>query len=126
MLCSLFLSFFLSCKSKSLHKIEEENKIIFKEREVVKEIYNQKKTLLLILKHNADGNLPITFHYKVIDVKTKKEKKEGVFIGSKIEWQDNTSLKCFAHVGMIRKEDYNFSEKTKKKPSTNYTIIEIK
>ena len=105
-----------------MNKEEQENKITFQSKDVTKELYNQDKTLLLILKYKADGNLPTTFNYKVIDVKTKEKKKEGVFIGSKIEWQDNTSLKCFVHKGIIQKEDLLDSEKNN---SNNYIIIEI-
>lgn len=47
----------------------------------------------------------IIYAYKVIDVKSKKELKEGVFTGEKIEWLDNSTLRCTKHVGMIKKDD---------------------
>jgi hypothetical protein len=37
---------------------EDTNKITFLSKDVVKEIYNQDKTLLLILKYKFDGNIP--------------------------------------------------------------------
>jgi hypothetical protein len=104
---------------------EDTNKITFLSKDVVKEIYNQDKTLLLILKYKVDGNLPTTFNYKVIDVKTKEEKKEGIFIGSKIEWQDNKSLKCTKHIGMVKKDDENLLTGEKTETTKNYIVITI-
>jgi hypothetical protein len=85
--------------------MEQKNKITFEQKEVVKEIHNKDKTLLLILKYKADGNLPVTYSYKVIETKNKKIKKEGVFIGSKVEWLDSNRLKCIEHVGIIKKDE---------------------
>ncbi|WP_288955148.1 hypothetical protein [uncultured Polaribacter sp.] len=99
-----------------MKKPEEENKITFSEKNVVKEIYNAKKSMLLVLNYKSGMNQPITFNYKVLDLPSKEIIKTGVFIGNKIEWLDNTSLKCYEHTGMIQKED---------KSLDNYKIIKI-
>jgi hypothetical protein len=120
----LFSCFIFSCKIKPVEKKAVEDKITIKTKDSTKEIYNQDKTLILILSHKFDGNIPTTFNYKVIDAKTKETKKEGVFTGSNIQWQDNKSLKCIKHIGMVQKGNENpLIEKNKK--STNYIIIEI-
>ena len=111
----LFLCLFFNCKSKSVEKPKEENNITFSEKNVVKEIYNAKKSLLLILNFKSSMEQPTTFNYKVVDVSSKKTIKEGVFVGTKIEWLDNTTLKCFTYRGTIQKEE----------DSNNYTIIKI-
>ena len=105
---SLFLLFsclIFNCKSKPVQNMEQKNKITFEQKEVVKEIHNQDKSLLLILKYKIDGNLPITFNYKVIEAKNKKIIKEGVFIGSKVEWLDSNRLKCIEHFGIIKNSE---------------------
>ncbi len=112
----LFSCLFFNCKSKTVKKPEEENKITFSEKNVVKEIYNAKKSMLLVLNYKSGMNQPITFNYKVLDLPSKEIIKTGVFIGNKIEWLDNTSLKCYEHTGMIQKED---------KSLDNYKIIKI-
>ncbi|PQJ68983.1 hypothetical protein [Polaribacter butkevichii] len=79
--------------------------ITFESHKIVKEIYNQNKSKLLILKY-VEGKSPvITFNYQVIDVKTKRELKKGVFTGEKMEWLDESSLKCTPYIGIIEKEN---------------------
>lgn len=66
--------------------------------------YNENKTKILILNYTVNKSPVITFNYQVIDAKTKKEIKKGVFIGQKIEWLDNLTLKGTPHIGMIQKQ----------------------
>ncbi|MEO9571090.1 MAG: hypothetical protein ABJH82_09605 [Polaribacter sp.] len=103
---------------------EEEKLVTFQEEKVIKKVYNQEKTLLLVLEYKVDGNLPTIFKYKVIDVKTKEVKKEGIFVGVKIEWYDNESLRCFVHKGIIEKTDNDLSKE--KEVRNDYIIIKIK
>jgi hypothetical protein len=120
----IVLSTFINCRSKKIDK--KEAVITFQIKENIKETYNKNKTLLLILRSKADGNLPITFNYKVVDSKMKKVLKKGIFVGEKMEWLDAKRLKCTKHVGMIQKEDDQIlSQETKKKTATNYNIIDI-
>lgn len=111
--------FILNCKSI----MKKENNITFQLKETTEKLYNNDKTLLLILTYKIDGNLPITFNYKVIDVKTKIEKKAGVFTGTKIVWQDNLSLKCTKYIGMVENENEDPLKQIKK--TKNYIIINL-
>ncbi|PQJ77363.1 hypothetical protein [Polaribacter glomeratus] len=119
------VSFIFNCKSKDLKNPKEETKINVEVTDTTKEIYNENKSLLLILNYNIDGNLPTTFYYTVVDVKTKTQKKEGVFIGTKIEWLDMTSLKCFNYIGMIEKEPDEFSGTSDNNSNNDFIIIKI-
>ena len=107
---------FFGCKSKPVVK-KDESKITFQEKGITKEIYNEDKTLLLILTYKDDFNIPKTFNYKVIDSKKNETKKEGVFIGSRIVWYDKNSLQCFEHQGIVEKEEDS---------PQGFTIIKIK
>jgi hypothetical protein len=119
----IVLSSFINCKSK---KIDTKEEITFQEKQTVDEKYNQDKSKLLILSYVFNRNPVITFNYRVIDTKTKKVLKKGVFVGEKIEWLDATTLKCTKHVGMIQKEeDHRLSPEKEKKTAMNYIIINI-
>ncbi len=123
----LISSLFFFCKSNQVNKNNSKKKdeiITFNDHKVVKEIYNQNKSKLLILNYVTTKNPVITFNYQVLDVKTKKELKKGVFIGEKMEWLDESSLKCTPYIGMIEKEnDVIIEENTPKKK--RYTTIKI-
>lgn len=114
-----------NCKSKDLKNTKEETKTTFLAKNTSEEIYNPNKSLLLILNYNIDGNLPTTFNYEVMDVKTKIQKKKGVFVGTKMQWLDNTSLKCHLYVGMIQQEPDEYSETNDDNSTKDYTIIKI-
>ncbi|WP_158840199.1 hypothetical protein [Polaribacter sp. L3A8] len=104
----LISSLFFFCKSNQVNKNNSKNNdeiITFESHKIVKEIYNKNKSKLLILNY-VEGNSPVvTFNYQVIDVKTKKELKKGVFTGEKMEWLDESSLKGTPYVGIIEKEN---------------------
>ena len=119
----IVLSSFINCKSK---KIEKKEEIIFQEKQTVDEKYNQDKSKLLMLSYVTHKSPVISYNFKVVDSKTKKVLKKGVFVGEKIEWLDATTLKCTKHVGMIQKEDDQIlSPETKNKIIINYSIINI-
>jgi hypothetical protein len=118
---------FFFCKTANVDKktTKTETVISFEKKEITKELYNQEKSLLLILEYSTAKSPIITFHYKVTDVNTKEELKKGTFIGTNIEWDSNTALKCTHHVGMVQKDDPK-ELLSGKKPQKNHTIIKIK
>jgi len=114
-----------SCKTNNVqNKISRENVLLTGKKEI--EIYNQEKSKILILKYISNNNPVINFNYQVIDAKTKKELKKGIFIGKKIEWLDNSTLKATPYVGMIRQENNLILDDKKKEVSQPFTIIKIK
>lgn len=118
------LSFF--CKTSNMNHKNQQKKenITLGSKEKTTEVYNENKSKILILNYTTDKSPVITFKYQVIDVKTAKELKKGVFIGEKIEWLDNTTLKCTPHIGMIQKQN-NIILKDNTTKNTQYTIIKI-
>ena len=126
-LFSLLLFGLLSCKSINLDakKQIKETVISFKQKEITREVYNQDKSMLLILKYTTLKSWPITFNYLVKDVRTSKELKKGTFSGEKIEWFNTLSLKCYHHIGMVKKDNNQelLNEMSKQK---TYSIIKIK
>lgn len=112
-------SVFILCKTK---KVKDE--ITFTSKEKTAEIHSEDKSKILILNYVLDKNPVITFNYQVIEAKTKEELLKGVFVGEKIEWLDNTSLKCKHHVGMIQKDNDQILEENKN-DGAQYTIIKI-
>ncbi|WP_166383603.1 hypothetical protein [Polaribacter sp. 11A2H] len=98
--------------------------ITFQDKEITDKVYNQDKSKVLMLQYTSTKNPVITFKYQVVDVKTNKELKKGVFTGEKMEWLDNTTLKCTPHIGMVQKQSDEVlleSVPTKKK----YIFIKI-
>ncbi|MCG1034927.1 hypothetical protein [Polaribacter sargassicola] len=121
----LFISFF-SCKTNKVHsKNKTDNKEIISEKnEKELKVYNEEKSKILILKFTINKSPIVTYNYQVIDVKTQKELKKGVFVGAKLEWLDNNTLKGTPHVGMIQKEnDEILDENLNTKPK--YITIKI-
>lgn len=112
-------SVFILCKTK---KVKDE--ITFTSKEKTDEIHSEDKSKILILNYVLDKNPVITFNYQVIEAKTKEELLKGVFVGEKIEWLDNTSLKCKHYVGMIQKDNDQILEENKN-DGAQYTIIKI-
>lgn len=119
-------SLLLFCKSKKVNddKMNDKDKITITSKENTTKIYSEDKSKILILNFTTNTNPIITYNYKVIDAKTKLELKKGVFVGEKIEWLDNTSLKCTPHIGMIEKESNQVLEGNKS-DNTQYIIIKI-
>jgi hypothetical protein len=97
---------------------KNENPIIVNSKQITKEILSPDKSKELILSYVQDINPRITFNYRVLDVKTNKEIYKGTFIGLKLEWYDNSSLKGYLYQGMETNDE-------DKKSSKNYNIIKI-
>ncbi|MGB0880575.1 MAG: hypothetical protein ACPGTO_08420 [Polaribacter sp.] len=123
---SLISSLFFFCKTNNVHHKGQENKeiITFESKEKTTVIYNENKSKILILNYTTNKSPVITFKYQVVDATTKEELKKGVFIGEKIEWLDNTTLKCTPHIGMIQKQDDVILKDSTTK-NTQYIIIKI-
>lgn len=102
----LVSSLFFFCKSNNVNKQNTKNNqiITFQDKEITDKIYNQDKSKVLILQYTSTKSPVITFKYQVVDVKTNKELKKGVFTGEKMEWLDKNTLKCKPYTGMIKKE----------------------
>ncbi len=122
----LVSSLFFFCKSNNVSKQNTKNNqiITFQDKEITDKVYNQDKSKVLMLQYTSTKNPVITFKYQVVDVKTNKELKKGIFTGEKMEWLDNTTLKCTPHIGMVQKQSDEVlleSVPTKKK----YIFIKI-
>jgi hypothetical protein len=102
----LVSSLFFFCKSNNVSKQNTKNNqiITFQDKEITDKVYNQDKSKVLILQYTSTKNPAITFDYQVVDVETNKELKKGIFTGEKMEWLDNTTLKCTPHIGMVQKQ----------------------
>jgi len=102
----------------------DKKEVILEKNEKELKIYNEKKSKLLILRFSVNKSPVVTYNYQVIDVKTQKELKKGVFVGTKLEWLDNNTLKGTPHVGMVQKEnDEILDKKTNRTPK--YITIKI-
>lgn len=110
---------FFNCKTKKVNEKNMNNQEINagSNKEVTEEIFNADKTKLLILKYELIKNPIIKYSYQVMDVKSNKELKKGVFAGEKIEWLDNNTLRCRPYVGMV-KANNDIDE-------INYIIIKV-
>ncbi|WP_405609957.1 hypothetical protein [Polaribacter sp. Asnod1-A03] len=126
---AIFSIFIFSCKTNDVHNQGKKNneKIILENNEKEVEISNEEKSKILILRYTVNKSPVITFNYQVIDAKTKEELKKGVFVGTKLEWLDNTTLKATPHIGIIQKENDEILDDSKAKNKQNqYIIIKIK
>ncbi len=123
---TIICSLFIFCKTKKVNETNmPEKKLTTTNKKLTTEkIYNFDKSKLLILNYIVDKNPIINYSYTVIDVKTKKELKKGVFTGDKIEWLDNNTLKCTPHIGMKALEDEKPLKDIDKK-KVNYITIKI-
>jgi len=123
---TLFSGLFFFCKTNNVHENKKDNQPTFQEIEITQKLHNQDKSKLLLLNYLKGVSPIITYNYKVVDTKTNKELKKGVFVGEKIEWLNLSTLKCTKHVGMIQKEDDNILlSETKNNTSINYITIKI-
>lgn len=114
-----------SCKSKDVSKTNKEPIITFNNKEIKEEIYNQEKSLLLVLNYTQDINPQKSINYKVLSTKTKEVIKQGTFVGLKLEWFTNNQLKGHLYQGMIEKESDNPLNQTTS-TEKNFTLIDIK
>jgi len=88
-------------------------------KKVSKEILSPDKSKKLILSYMEDLNARKEFNYIVLNSKTKKELIRGSFIGLKMEWNNNKSIKGYLFQGIVR-ENYSVDD------SNTYKIIQIK
>lgn len=110
-----------NCKSKKMDK--KENPIIHESADVSKELYSPNKTMILTLNFKEDINPQKTFNYKVTKVKTKEEIIKGTFVGIKMEWLTNSTIKGYLFKGMIKNEKE--SNNSGNADSDNYKIIKV-
>ena len=117
---------FAFCKTKKVKdsSMDNQEEIIFTIKKTTDSIYNANKSKILILEYTLDKNPIVTYSYRVIDAKTKKEFKKGIFTGDKIEWLDNNTLKCTPYIGMAIKESDQVIEGTKNE-KVKYITIKI-
>ena len=116
-ICIIIISsLFTFCKTKKVKDSSMDN-----QEEI---IFNANKSMMLILDYTLGKNPIITYSYQVIDAKTKKELKKGVFTGDKIEWLDNNTLKCTPYIGMTIRENDQVIEGSKNE-NVKYITIKI-
>lgn len=106
---------FSCCKSKNL-KTTKKNPI-FLQNEIKKVYDSPQKTKKLIITYSEDMNAVIKFNYNVLDLKSNKILRSGIFEGIKLEWNDDNSLKGYLHQGMVLSNGLN--------ESNNYKIIKL-
>ena len=106
----IFFSFFamlilMNCKSKKIEGQNSENQeiIIKTDKDVVERIYSPDKSMILILNYTQTSNPIIKYSYQIVSKDSKKLLKEGTFLGEKLEWLDNQTLKATPYIGMDTK-----------------------
>lgn len=112
----IIISMIFGCKSKKMDK--QENPIITTGKKIKKEILSPNKTKKLVLTFNQDINPRIMYNYAVVEVKTNTTVKEGNFTGTKLEWQNDTSLIGYLYQG-VEVKDANI------KTSKKFVIIKL-
>lgn len=120
----LLCLFVLSCKTKEVPKNNQIDKITIIEKSITKNIYNKEKTLILNLNFFQGKEPIINYNYKILNAITKKELVSGVFSGTHMEWFDNSSIKAFKYVGMVKNEGNEVVEDINIE-NDNYIIIKI-
>ncbi|WP_445748879.1 hypothetical protein [Polaribacter sp.] len=118
----VFISFILSiclytsCKSNKIDTTDKKE-IVVQNNTIRKEIPSPDKSKILVLEYLDKLEIPISFNYKVIDSKSKKELISGVFSGVKMEWETNTTIKAFTYLGIVEMDNEN--------PEKLYKIIKV-
>ena len=97
---------------------KEEPSIVINSKQVTKELLSMDKSKILVLIFIEDINPQKNFTYTVLDAKTKKEVLKGAFLGIKMEWNDNFSIKGYLYQGIVTSEN-------NEKDSNQYKIIKI-
>ncbi|TXD53200.1 hypothetical protein ES043_05000 [Polaribacter sp. IC063] len=121
---SIFLLLLLiSCKSKEVANNKNDATLTTQNNSVENKTYNKDKTMLLVTRYTNDINPRKTINYSVLDSKSKKVLKSGVFTGMKLEWFTLHQLKGYLNVGMIEKEPDAVMLKDAK--NKNIVIIDI-
>ena len=107
---------FFNCKTKNI-KDTENKEIVMQYKNILKEILSPDKSKILILEYVDKMEIPILFKYKVLDSTSKKELISGIFLGVKMEWEDDASIKAHSYIAIVEKDNQN-SEKL-------YKIIKV-
>jgi hypothetical protein len=102
---------------------EKENQVIITSKSVTTELRSPDKSMTLIMAYEDDINPQKTFVYKVINSKTKEEVANGTFVGTKMEWIDNSSIKGYLYQGMIKNEKASLDSADA--ASDNFKIIKL-
>lgn len=118
-----FLVIVFSCKSTEVTNKKEVSSIISKTISFNKETYNHNKSMLLVTSYKEDINPIKTIDYKVLDSKSKKVLREGVFVGMKLEWYTINQLQGHKYIGMVEQDVGHLSKDNQK--NKNITIINI-
>ena len=92
------------------------NPILF-QNEIKKVLKSPQKTKNLIITYSEDINAVIKFNYNVLDLKSNKILKSGIFEGIKLDWNDDNSLKGYLYQGMVLSNGLN--------EPNNYKIIKL-
>jgi hypothetical protein len=92
-----------SCKSKKMQT--EEPILVTNGKKVTRELLSFDKSKILVLNFIDDLNLQKNFLYTVLDAKTKKEVLKGTFFGTKMEWNNNSSIKGYLYQGIVQEEN---------------------
>lgn len=112
----LSILLYTNCKSKKIETTDNKE-IVIQNNTIRKEIQSPDKSKILVLEFVDKLEIPISFNYKVIDSKSKKELISGVFSGVKMEWETNTTLKAYTYLGIVEMDNNN--------PEKLYEIIKV-
>jgi hypothetical protein len=112
----LLVLLFSNCKSKKI-KTTETKETVIQTNTIRKEIPSPDKSKILVLEYLDKLEIPISFTYKVIDSKSKKELISGIFSGVKMEWDTNTTIKVYSYLGIVEMDNKN--------PEKLYEIIKV-
>ena len=122
----VLLTAMLSCKSKEVATKKENYNLTPQTKIIKKKTYNQDKSMLLVTRYKDDINPRKKINYKVLDSKSKKTLKKGIFIGMKLEWFTVNQLKGHKYVGMVQQQNDEDLLDDSKNGIKNIIVIDIK
>lgn len=112
----LSITFYSNCKSKKIETTDKKE-IVIENKTIRKEILSPDKSKILVLEYVDKLEIPISFKYKVIDSKSKKQFTSGVFSGVKMEWETNTTIRAYTYLGIVEMDNQD--------PEKLYKIIKV-
>lgn len=122
----VLLTAMLSCKSKEVATKKENYNLTPQTKIIKKKTYNQDKSMLLVTRYKDDVNPRKKINYKVLDSKSKKTLKKGIFIGMKLEWFTVNQLQGHKYVGMVQQQNDEDLLDDSKNGIKNIIVIDIK
>ena len=122
----VLLTAMLSCKSKEVATKKENYNLTPQTKIIKKKTYNQDKSMLLVTRYKDDINPRKKINYKVLDSKSKKTLKKGIFIGMKLEWFTVNQLQGHKYVGMVQQQNDEDLLDDSKNGIKNIIVIDIK